>query len=67
MKRAKRDIEIILTAFLKEILLYSEQFDHFGTKMVWCPLHFESALRFFINFTQKNGTKRYMKLFLVVF
>ena len=67
MKRAKRDIEIILTAFLKEILLYSEQFGYFGTKMVWCPLHFESALRFFINFTQKNGTKRYMKLFLVVF
>ena len=32
---------------LKEILMYSEQFGHFGTKMVWCPLQFESALRFF--------------------
>ena len=67
MKKTKRDIEIILTAFLKEILLSSEQFGHFGTKMVCCPLHFECTLRFFINFTQKKGTKRYMKLFLVVF
>ena len=58
MKRAKRDIEIILTAFLKEIPLYSEQFVYFGTKMVWCPLHFESALRFFINFTQKKKGPR---------
>ena len=32
--------------FLKEILLYSEQIVHFGTKIVWRPLHFESALRF---------------------
>ena len=39
-------MEIILMAFLKEILLYSEQFGYFGTKMVSCPLHFESALRF---------------------
>ena len=44
---AKRDMEVILMVFLKEILLYSEQFGHFGTKMVWFPLHFESALRFF--------------------
>ena len=35
-----------INGFLKEILLYSGQFGHFGTKMVWCPLHFESALRF---------------------
>ena len=47
MKGTKRDMEIILTVFLKEILLYSEQFGHFRTKTVWCPLHFESALRFF--------------------
>ena len=47
MKGAKSDMEIILIVFLKEILLYSEQFGHFGTKMVWCPLHFESGLRFF--------------------
>ena len=46
MKGVKRDMEIILMAFLKEILLYSEQFGYFGTKMVSCPLHFESALRF---------------------
>ena len=44
---AKRDMEVILMVFLKEISLYSEQFGHFGTKMVWFPLHFESALRFF--------------------
>ena len=36
-----------INGFLKEILLYLGQFGHFGTKMVWCPLHFESALRFF--------------------
>ena len=40
-------MEITLMVFPKEILLYSEQFGHFGTKIVWCPLHFESALRFF--------------------
>ena len=53
--------------FLKETLLYSEQFGHFGTKMVCCLLHFESTLRFFYWFYSKNRTKRYMKLFLVVF
>ena len=36
MKGTKRDMEITLMVFLKEILLYSEQFVHFGTKMVWC-------------------------------
>ena len=46
MKGAKTDMEIILMVFLKEILLYSEQIVHFGTKIVWRPLHFESALRF---------------------
>ena len=34
--------------FLKEMLLNSDQFGHFGTKMVLCPLYFESALRFFL-------------------
>ena len=46
-KEAKRDMETTLMVSPKEILLYSEQFGHFGTKIVWCPLHFESALRFF--------------------
>ena len=55
MKGAKRDIEIILMVFLKEILLYPEQFDYFGTKMVWCPLHFDTG--FFINFTQEKGPR----------
>ena len=48
MKGAKSDMEIILIVFLKEILLYSEQFGHFGTKIVCCSLHVESALRFFL-------------------
>ena len=66
MKGAKRDIKIILTVFLKEILLYPEQFDYFGTKMVWCPLHFDFALRFFYQFYSRKGTKSYMKICLVV-
>ena len=46
----------------------SEQFDHFGTKMVWCSLHFESTLKsqVFNQFYSIKGTKRYMKIFLVV-
>ena len=56
-------MEIILVVFLKETLYYSEQFGHFGRKILWCPL-----LRFFIDFTQKKkGTKMYIKSFLVVF
>ena len=50
-------MEIILMIFLKEMLLNSEQFGHFGTTMVWCPLYFESALRFFYDFTQKKGPR----------
>ena len=46
MKGAKTDMEIILMVFLKEILLYSEEIVHFGAKMVWRPLQFESALKF---------------------
>ena len=53
--------------FLKEILLCSEQFGDFETKMVWCPFHFESPLRFFLLILLKKGTKRYIKIFLVVF
>ena len=49
MKGTKRDMEIILVVFLKETLYYSEQFGHFGRKILWCPL-----LRFFIDFTQKK-------------
>ena len=41
-------MKIILMVFLKEILLYSEQFGRFETKMVQCRFHFESALRFFL-------------------
>ena len=67
MKGAKRDMEIIFIVFLKEIFLYSMQIGHFGTKMVWCPLHFESALRFFINFTQKKRDQEVHEIFLVVF
>ena len=47
-------MEIILMVFLKEMLLNSEKFGHFGTTMVRCPLYFESALRFFYYFTQKK-------------
>ena len=57
MKGAKTDMEIILMVFLKKILLYSEQFGDFGTKMVSCPLYFESAVRCFINFTKKKGPR----------
>ena len=50
--------------FLKEILLYSEQFGDFETKMVWCPFHFESPLRFFfINSTQKRDQEVHKNLF----
>ena len=44
-EKGKRDMKIILMVFRKKS--YSEKFGHFGTKMVWCPLHFESALSFF--------------------
>ena len=45
---------------------HSDQFGHFGRKMVWCPLHFETGLRFFYQFYSIKGTKRYMKILLVV-
>ena len=66
MKGAKRDMEIILMVFLKEILLYSQQFGHFGTKMVWC-LFTLNLLSGFLLILLKKGTKRYMKFFLVFF
>ena len=44
-----------------------QQFVHFGTKMGWFPLNFESAIRFFYQFYTIKGTKRYMKILLVVF
>ena len=64
--------------WIETILLYPEQFDYFGTKMVWCPLHFDSALNYikiplvvswdsyFYQFYSRKGTKSYMKIFLVV-
>ena len=63
MKGAKRDMKIVLMVFLKEILLYSGQFGHSGTKMVWWPLHFESALRFFVDFTQKRDQEVHENVF----
>ena len=48
--------------FSEKILLYPEQFDYFGTKMVWCPLHFDSVLRFFYQFYSRKGIKSYMKI-----
>ena len=64
-ERGKRDMEIILMVFRKKS--FSEKCGHFGTKMVWCPLHFESALRLFNSFYSIEGTKRYIKILLVAF
>ena len=58
---------IILIVFLKEILLYSEQFGHFGTKMVCALFTLILLSGFFINFTQEKGTKEYVKVFSVFF
>ena len=44
-----------------------QHFGHFGTKMGWTPLNFESALRFLYKFCTIKRTKRYMKVLLVVF
>ena len=52
MKGVKRDRNNINGFFWKKSYCIQEQFGYFGTKMLWCPLHFESTLRFFINFTQ---------------
>ena len=58
---------IILIVFLKEILLYSEQFGHFGTKMVCALFTLILLSGFFINFTQEKGTQGYVKIFSVFF
>ena len=67
MKGVKRDMPIILIVFLKEILLYSEQFGHFGTKMVCALFTLILLSGFFINFTQEKGTQGYVKIFSVFF
>ena len=40
-----------------------QQFVHFGTKMGWCPLNFESALRFLYQFYTIKGTWKFYQLF----
>ena len=58
-------MEITLMVFLKEILLYSEQFVHFGTKMVWCrwPFHFNQLSGFSLILLKKRDQEVHEKFF----
>ena len=64
MKKAKKNMELILMVFLKKKKSQLGQMDYFDLKMT-CSHNSGSTLKIFLKFCKMKGVKRYMKISLM--